>query len=449
MITGIWLPALVVLAVGVAVGVVAALRMRRSSAGAPDNHNLSLDVRDLERRRDELYDRLRSSDLDDADRLALELSAARTLQRLDTLGGRPASVGGEGTDVNLAAESTLPQSRDTGTAGLSPSSQDAAEQQEELAPFGFLARHPQLKGFLFGASAVTVIALLMFFAARDSGMTATPHPGAGAVENLDVSPELAAQMEEARSQLAANPQDLGARKRLALMLLSVGNLVEAFEEADRLLAVDSEDLDGLYVQGVVRLNMGQDDLALDLLDRVLLQYPQHVRALTAKGIILLRNGDPQGATAVWQQGLAMLGGSNPYIEELLRGALQTSEAQAAAPPTASPASAGAAAGGRAYEIDIELAAGVNASPGATLFLSLRDGPGPPIAVKRIDRPTFPLRVVLGPDDTMLGRELVDRGTLSARLDADGSVSTIAPTDLTAESAATAGTRTRLVLGSPE
>lgn len=58
--------------------------------------------------------------------------------------------------------------------------------------------------------------------------------------------------------------------------------------------------------------------------------------------------------------------------------------------------------------------------GATLFVIARTGPGPPLAVRRIASPTFPLSFSLGPEDRMIQQmPFVGPIQLSARLDADG------------------------------
>jgi len=75
--------------------------------------------------------------------------------------------------------------------------------------------------------------------------------------------------------------------------------------------------------------------------------------------------------------------------------------------------------------------------GAVLFLIARgQQPGPPVAVKRIPAPTFPLDFELGPDDRMIAA-IPFRGplTLSARIDADQNAMTRNPGDL--QGAATA------------
>ncbi len=69
--------------------------------------------------------------------------------------------------------------------------------------------------------------------------------------------------------------------------------------------------------------------------------------------------------------------------------------------------------------------------GGILFLIARSGEaGPPLAVKRIPDPRFPLDFELGPDDRMI-QQIPFAGPLrlTARVDADGNASTRQPGDL--------------------
>jgi cytochrome c-type biogenesis protein CcmH len=70
-------------------------------------------------------------------------------------------------------------------------------------------------------------------------------------------------------------------------------------------------------------------------------------------------------------------------------------------------------------------------PGAVLFLVARTGEGgPPVAVKRIPDPRFPLDFELGPDDRMLeGVPFTGPFELVARVDADRNAATRNPGDL--------------------
>jgi len=77
----LWIPGLVVLAVGLIAGALLARRFQRGAA--PSRADLDLRIGDLEARREELYQRLRAGDLTPDDRSALELAAARVLRDLD------------------------------------------------------------------------------------------------------------------------------------------------------------------------------------------------------------------------------------------------------------------------------------------------------------------------------------------------------------------------------
>ena len=97
---------------------------------------------------------------------------------------------------------------------------------------------------------------------------------------------------------------------------------------------------------------------------------------------------------------------------------------------------------------IELGPGSSVPPTAVLFVFLRPGEtGPPVAVKRVPQPRFPMHIDLGADDAMMaGAQLPDQGTLVARLSASGSASAGGPGDLEATAPAAMGQGIRLVLG---
>jgi hypothetical protein len=287
------------------------------------------------------------------------------------------------------------------------------------------------------------------------GQPASPEAAAAAHdESADLSPELQAQLQQLRAQVNAAPQDLNARRQLAVALLNANQLMEAFEQARELQKQAPNDPDGLFVEGVVRLAMGQWPLAVQLMDSVLAQHPDHVLAALAKGQAEASLGQLPQAIATWKKGLAAAGGSFPPIEELLAEAEAAGGAAAmagAAPPDAAPAPAAAAGGGGLYRVHIELAPGTVAPPGmdgsgATLFLALRgDAPGPPAAVKRISNPSFPLDLTLSADDSMMGQPLPAQGNLTIHLDGDGNASTKEAGDLTAAVQAFSGTPVNVTL----
>ena len=117
---------------------------------------------------------------------------------------------------------------------------------------------------------------------------------------------------------------------------------------------------------------------------------------------------------------------------------------AGAPPGGASSSPPAAAGDTAKPVGgtITLGPGYERKvpAGAILFVIARGGAasGPPLAVKRIESPTFPLEFTLGPDDRMI-KEMPFVGPLqiTARLDADGNAMTRAPGDLQGQAKAPA------------
>ena len=208
-----------------------------------------------------------------------------------------------------------------------------------------------------------------------------------------------------------------ARKRLAPGRLDAGLFFEAFKDAEGILAERPEDPDGLFIQGVVRLSMGDAAASLDLLDRVLARYPEHLQAMIYRGLALARTGDMDLAIGTWEMALEMAGGRHPDLEILLQQA-QSAQSQAAAAPAApAPAPQGAspspaepvapppttsAADSDVYHVTVELAPGVSVPPTAVLFVFLRPGEtGPPVAVKRIPAPRFPMHLDLGAGDAMM------------------------------------------------
>ena len=279
-------------------------------------------------------------------------------------------------------------------------------------------------------------------------------------ESADLSPETQAQLQQLRAQVQAAPQDLNARRQLTVALLNANQLMEAFEQARELQKVAPNDPDGLFVEGVVRLAMGQWPLTVELMDGVLAQHPDHVLAALAKGQAQAALGQTPDAIATWKKGLAAAGGKFPPIEELRAeaeagggAALQDAMAvppAAPAPPSAA-SSAPAAGGGGSFRVHIELAPGTVVprgadGAGATLFVALRgEAPGPPAAAKRILGPSFPLELALTAADSMMGQPLPEKGSLSVHLDGDGNASTKEPGDLTAAVQAFSGTPVTVIL----
>lgn len=452
-----WLPSLIVLGVGIAAGVILAFKLRAARSEKKDelaDEDLDLEIRDLERRRDDLYDRLRGlkGDIDDAERLRLEETAARTLRELDRV------------QAKVPGRKPAEEKR----RAKAPAARPADDAPREPAPAGSLiGRHPLLSGFLLGGGMAAIVGLLIYWAVRDAGPRPDmpePAPRAAASEEDphgtggDLSPEAAARVQELQARLTADATDLPATKELALILLSEGRFFDAYRVAERVLQLQPGDPDGLYVQGVVQLSMGQNDAALEALDTVLAQYPDHLQALIYRGLAQQMAGDVGQAIDTWEYALDVAGGSHPDLEELLRRAQVAQQQESQAPAQAAPPAPAAPAPEEAlapltpptdpmsYAVRVRLAEGAVAPRGASLFVFLRTGEtGPPVAVKRVPVTGFPMDLVLGTGDSMTGAALPDSGMLFVRLDGDGNAST-SEGDLEVRIPARAGTAVEAVLG---
>lgn len=400
---------LTVLALGLVVGAILVWRLARRGGGEGGRQ---LERADLQRRREELYERLRAARAagEQEEVAELEHQAAINLRDLEALGGPP------------------------------PAASEAAAREvtggELASPGAPRAAHPArsgIVGFVAGLAVAGLLVTLFYWAQRDARpRPAEPQPLAEGQEHpagMDLSEAERAELERLRANVERAPDDLSARKRYALALLGTAQLFPAFQQAQEILAASPEDPDGLYIIAFVRLEMGQTEAAVELFDRLLAGEPQHVPALVGKGLARARSGDTEAARALWTQAIQASGGDNPQIERLLAAL----DAQGGGAPAAGgPGTEPSGATGPVYTAVVGLAEGADPPPSGVLFVTLRgDAGGPPAAVRRVADPTFPLEVTLGAGDSMLGRPLPESGTLTARFDVDGNASTRQPGDLEA------------------
>lgn len=306
---------LVIIVVGLAAGAAVASRIGRKEKGpsASDLHDLELVISDLERERDETYDRLRGSEsieLTEEDRRALEERAARSLMRLEELQGERREKFG------------APKSK------RRPSS-DSREGKQEVRG-GFASQHPLLAGTALGGGLVGVVALLIFWAQRDarpapqqtSGPMAQQSAPAGPGQTDErgqppLPPFLAGEVQRLTGELTGGEEDLEIHRELAGIYLSTQRFTDAFSTSEAILAIAPEDSEGLYIQGMVRYMMGQPGEAFDMLDRALASDPANTQASMLKGIFMLQMEDREGATATWRKGLEAAGGTAPRLEHLI------------------------------------------------------------------------------------------------------------------------------------
>jgi cytochrome c-type biogenesis protein CcmH len=142
---------------------------------------------------------------------------------------------------------------------------------------------------------------------------------------------------------------------------------------------------------------------------------------------------------------------------LLAAGAETPAGGSMQPPGTPPGATGTAPAGAssdpaAIAVTLEWPAGPDQAVASTdvLFLFVRPPgvtSGPPLAVRRLPAPSFPLSIEIGPRDAMIpGTEFPERVAVSARLDRDGNAMTTGPDDWEATSEpVAAGGSTVLVL----
>ncbi len=218
--------------------------------------------------------------------------------------------------------------------------------------------------------------------------------------------------------------------------------IEAFKKA---LAVDPKQPEAHAYLGMMLAQAGHAEGAIMAFDRALEAQPDFPMALWGKGMLLYQTkSDPAAARETLQRLAAILppGEDKTAVEKALADlgrmpADAKRPAQSAPPKPASTASAKPAPAGGAklqgvIDVDPKLKSKVESQ--AVLFIIVRPaGGGPPIAAKRIARPSFPLAYSLGPEDAMSpNAPLSGKVMVSARLDKDGDPMTRGAGDLSGE-----------------
>jgi tetratricopeptide (TPR) repeat protein len=429
-----WLPAAVVLALGLVAGFVFALRARAArTAAAPGSAAVPLELRDLMGKRDVLLHQLQ--ELEDMagkktagelseERYALELQAAAVLMELDDkAAARDAQAEGRGRKKKGAA----------------------AEAAAEAAP-GFLASRPALRGFLWGAGAMAVLGGLLVSVRG----TATQRQEGGSLTGntpMDARPPMAAPPAEAQSDEEAqiraaieqNPDDLDARMALVQVDLGRQDMMGVWNETKAILERSPGHPRALAYQALVRLAMGQGDVARGMLEKLVAAHPDVLEGYLHLALVHMRSGREKEADAVMERAAKQFPARAEMLRSLMAEMKRQAEAEGPA-PEAGPADPHAglgsaepreaetappppAAGGTGVAgiVDLDPSLKGSVAPGALVFVTARaagQSSGPPAAVKRLPA-AFPLRFQLSNSDAMLGGELPDRLRIEARVDSDG------------------------------
>ncbi|MFN2237874.1 MAG: tetratricopeptide repeat protein [Thermoanaerobaculia bacterium] len=384
-----WIPALVVLALGVVIGLIVYWRSsRREPIPAPSE--VALEARDDRARFDGLIQQLR--ELDDLaskrtpeqlarERRALETEAALALRELAVV---PQS------DSHLSSEPAL---------------------ADQPAP-----PRSVLPGFLWGAGTVFAIAVLVIFVTR--GAFDRPEGGSLTGGSMSPAPQAAGSpmidLGALQQAVAQNPENLEARLDLAQAMLINQDIAGVAEQTRQVLARDPENPRALSYGSLVELASGNTELALGMAERSIERDPSNPETWVHLALIQVQNGSAAEAESTMREAMTRFPAEAATLEGILTELV----------PSASEAPAAAMENGVIIDLD------TGRRGGGTVFVFVYpSGSDDPVAVRRESIQSLPARLALGPADLMVGSVLPETMRIVARLDGDGLARTREPGDL--------------------
>jgi tetratricopeptide (TPR) repeat protein len=217
--------------------------------------------------------------------------------------------------------------------------------------------------------------------------------------------------------------------------LERNDLPQAIEAFKRALAINPDHPEPHAFMGLILSQAGHYDGALMAFDKALSVDPNLVLALWGKGMLLFHvKKDPSGARNNLEKALGLMP-PGPEREEVQKTLLEIN--LPASPPTTvtrQTVGRGAATVSGSVSVDNSFKTKLDAS--AALFIiarSAQSAGGPPLAVKKIERPKFPVRYTLDQENVMVpGVSFSGKIVVSARLDKDGNAATRQAGDLVGE-----------------
>jgi len=215
---------------------------------------------------------------------------------------------------------------------------------------------------------------------------------------------------------------------------------KAIDAFKKVLATDPNNPEAHSYMGFILIQAGHGDGALMAFDKALSQAPNFPMALWGKGTVLYQDKkDYAGARETFERLLNLVPPGEERNEivkvlaEIPAGNAENSKSPGQPKPTAAAGSSSAQIRGK-ISIDPKLKAHID--PNAALFIIARPASGtsgPPLAVKKIDRPTFPLDFTLSQENVMMqGMPFTGKINLTVRLDKDGNPVTRTPGDMTGD-----------------
>ena len=210
--------------------------------------------------------------------------------------------------------------------------------------------------------------------------------------------------------------------------------IEAFK---RVLTADPNNAEAHSYMGFILMQASHGDGALMAFDKALSQAPNLPMALWGKGMVLYQDKkDYAGARQIFERLLTLVppGAERNEVAKVL-AEIPTMGGAPKSPP-ATPLDTAAQGQTISGKITVDPKLQSKVEPQAVLFIIARAAGaagGPPLAVKKIDKPRFPLSYSLGPANVMMqGVAFAGKLNISVRLDKDGNPTTRGAGDMTGE-----------------
>jgi cytochrome c-type biogenesis protein CcmH len=212
---------------------------------------------------------------------------------------------------------------------------------------------------------------------------------------------------------------------------------KAIEAFKKVLAADPNQPEAHAYMGLILVQAGHADGALMAFDKALSQAPNLPMALWGKGMTLYQaKQDYAGAKEALERLVRIMpaGADRSEVEKVLAEMPKAGSKPRPQPENkAAPGTTDQQITGT-ITVDSKLKNKVDTQ--AVLFIIARSaegGGGPPLAVKKIDNPAFPLSYALGAENVMMqGRPFSGKVSITVRLDKDGNAMTRQDGDLTGQ-----------------
>jgi cytochrome c-type biogenesis protein CcmH len=212
---------------------------------------------------------------------------------------------------------------------------------------------------------------------------------------------------------------------------------QAIESFKKALAIDSNHSEAHSYMGFILAQAGHPDGALLAFDRALTINPEFPAALWGKGMLLYRVKEDFAGARQTLEKLVRIMPTGPERNEVQKTIFELSQLAGKEQKSGSKTEAnkqGSVLVRGVISIDPKLKTQVDGQ--AVLFIIARSASssgGPPLAVRRIAQPKFPVSYSLGPENVMIpGTTFSGKVNIVARLDKDGNPTTREPGNLIGE-----------------